>query len=420
MADCLRAGPGVFERNGRAARGRFFTWTAALMQVAEDVGRHNAVDKVVGRMVMREALPLSDRVLFVSGRTSFEIVQKAFLAGIPIVASVSAPSSLAIDLAAEAGVTLVGFVRGEASTSTRTHRACSSWSRRVLACMPRRYVSSDRMFGLGQQKPHHYREMAKIAWENRDELPFAWRILQRRRVRRLRARHVGPFGLDARRHASLHGAPRADAAEHGAGARSGDCSPTCRRWRRRTSQELRALGRLPEPMLRRRGEPGFRVVTGTRRSTGSPRSFAPPIPRASRSTSRRAASPTRSTTRRRRRRASSAPTTSTTPRACATPRRPSAMKATLGYGASTCSYSRLAARRSDRALRVERRQQPAGDDEVSARREEERRADRRREPVPRARPRALLGAVDSRRARSSARRSPTTGSTSTPAAISRF
>ena len=118
------------------------------------------------------------------------------------------------------------------------------------------------VFGLGQQKPHHYREMARVAWENRDQLPFAWRILTRRRLRRLRARHDRPPRLDARGHAPLHGAARADAPEHGAGARSRrrsrdvvDAAPAGR------SAELRALGRLPEPMLRRRGERGFRVVT---------------------------------------------------------------------------------------------------------------------------------------------------------------
>ncbi len=84
-----------------------------LHDVAEHVGRHNALDKLVGRVLMMDALPLSDRLLFVSGRTSFEIVQKAFVASIPIVGAVSAPSSLAIDLADEAGVTLLGFVRGD-------------------------------------------------------------------------------------------------------------------------------------------------------------------------------------------------------------------------------------------------------------------------------------------------------------------
>lgn len=120
MPDRLRAAQAVFDETGGLHAAGLFTRNGALEDSAEDVGRHNAVDKVIGRMVLCDAIPLSDRMLFVSGRTSFEIVQKAFLAGIPIVASVSAPSSLAIALAAEAGVTLVGFVRGD-SFNIYTH-----------------------------------------------------------------------------------------------------------------------------------------------------------------------------------------------------------------------------------------------------------------------------------------------------------
>lgn len=109
----LRVRQAVFDETGGLHAAGLFTREGDLIDVAEDVGRHNAVDKIVGRMLMREALPLSDHLLCVSGRTSFEIVQKAIVAGIPIVAAVSAPSSLAIDLAQEFGVTLVGFIRGD-------------------------------------------------------------------------------------------------------------------------------------------------------------------------------------------------------------------------------------------------------------------------------------------------------------------
>lgn len=109
----LRAGQEVFERTGGLHASGLFTAEGSLDMLREDVGRHNAVDKVVGAMAVREKLPLSRHTLMVSGRSSFEIVQKAGVAGIPIVCAVSAPSSLAVEFARETGMTLVGFLRGD-------------------------------------------------------------------------------------------------------------------------------------------------------------------------------------------------------------------------------------------------------------------------------------------------------------------
>ena len=109
----LRERQAIFDETGGLHAAGLFTREGVLIDIAEDVGRHNAVDKIIGRMLMRDALPLSTHLLCVSGRTSFEIVQKAVFAGIPVVAAVSAPSTLAIDLAESLGVTLIGFVRGD-------------------------------------------------------------------------------------------------------------------------------------------------------------------------------------------------------------------------------------------------------------------------------------------------------------------
>ena len=113
LPERLRAGQGIFDATGGLHAAALFDAEGNLLAVREDVGRHNALDKIVGWALRGGRLPLSRHIVMVSGRSSFEILQKSLMAGAPIVCAVSAPSSLAVSLAREFGITLVGFLRGE-------------------------------------------------------------------------------------------------------------------------------------------------------------------------------------------------------------------------------------------------------------------------------------------------------------------
>jgi FdhD protein len=112
LPEALRAAQGIFESTGGLHAAGLFDSDGELVAVREDVGRHNAVDKLIGWALVQNKLPLEGKLLMVSGRSSFEIMQKALAAGIPMVCAVSAPSSLAVDVARRFDMSLIGFLRG--------------------------------------------------------------------------------------------------------------------------------------------------------------------------------------------------------------------------------------------------------------------------------------------------------------------
>lgn len=113
LPELVRNEQKIFQHTGGIHASALFSLTGELLLVREDVGRHNALDKIIGNRFLNKELPLHNNILFLSGRASFELIQKAFIAGIKIIVAVGAPSSLALDLAKECGITLIGFLRGE-------------------------------------------------------------------------------------------------------------------------------------------------------------------------------------------------------------------------------------------------------------------------------------------------------------------
>ncbi|AFY33692.1 formate dehydrogenase accessory sulfurtransferase FdhD [Calothrix sp. PCC 7507] len=113
LPDQLRAAQGIFTATGGLHAAAVFDSRGQILNLREDVGRHNALDKLIGTALLADELPFNDHIVMVSGRSSFEILQKSAAAGVPIVCSVSAPSSLAVSVAQEFGITLIGFLRGE-------------------------------------------------------------------------------------------------------------------------------------------------------------------------------------------------------------------------------------------------------------------------------------------------------------------
>ena len=178
LPDRLRGAQAAFEATGGLHATGLFTADGELVYAREDVGRHNALDKVIGRAFLDGLLPLGEHVLCVSGRLSFELVQKAAVAGCPILVAVGAPSSLAVELAADRGITLCGFVRGgTANVYTEPWRIDSLTGILLAGGTSTRFGSP--------------KELAEFEGETLGDR--AWRLLGEACDERIR---VGPGGLD--------------------------------------------------------------------------------------------------------------------------------------------------------------------------------------------------------------------------------